>query len=473
MGSVEMLDRTNWRTGQAFTLDFGNHTVGQVGFDLSADGTMDSPIRLQLIFGEVAAEVCEPFDPYSGTLSRAWLQDEIINVDAVPTRVILPRRYAFRYLKVVATHVPERGNLRFGGFVCTTVSSARREQAGELPASVPDDVRAMDTISLRTLTNCMQTVFEDGPKRDRRLWIGDLRLQALVNLVSFRNFGLVKRCLYLFAGLAREDGIVSACVCEFPQPVRGDNFILDYEALFIPTLLEYARESGDWETARELWPVAWHQAEHLLCYVDDRWSFNDPGNYWLFIDWRENLDKQAAFQGVMIYALRAVLTLASRLGEDSQAARLRSQIAAMAQAACEHFFSREMGVFVSGPNRQRSWASQAWMILADVVEAEQGREILGRMMADAEAVRPASPYLYHYVLEAMFKVGMESEAVALIRRYWGDMMQKGATTFWEVHDPEDPLLSPYGSYLINSYCHAWSCTPAYFIRRYPHAFGTA
>ena len=27
----------------------------------------------------------------------------------------------------------------------------------------------------------MQDVFEDGPKRDRRLWLGDLRLEALAN----------------------------------------------------------------------------------------------------------------------------------------------------------------------------------------------------------------------------------------------------------------------------------------------------
>lgn len=30
--------------------------------------------------------------------------------------------------------------------------------------------------------DCMQSVFEDGPKRDRRLWLGDLRLQALASL---------------------------------------------------------------------------------------------------------------------------------------------------------------------------------------------------------------------------------------------------------------------------------------------------
>ncbi|MHB3894864.1 hypothetical protein ACYBX3_24565, partial [Klebsiella pneumoniae] len=37
-------------------------------------------------------------------------------------------------------------------------------------------------------------------------------------------------------------------------------------------------------------------------------------------------------------------------------------------------------------------------------------------------------------------------------------------TFWEAFSLSDYAISPYGSKHINSYCHAWSCTPAYFIR---------
>jgi alpha-L-rhamnosidase len=46
------------------------------------------------------------------------------------------------------------------------------------------------------------------------------------------------------------------------------------------------------------------------------------------------------------------------------------------------------------------------------------------------------------------------------------MISDGADTFWELYNPDDKKLSPYGSNLINSYCHAWSCTPTYFIRKY-------
>lgn len=72
----------------------------------------------------------------------------------------------------------------------------------------------IDNVAVLTLQNCMQEVFEDGPKRDRRLWLGDLRLQALVNDVTFARHDLVRRCLYLLPGiLARTAWYRPTCSC--------------------------------------------------------------------------------------------------------------------------------------------------------------------------------------------------------------------------------------------------------------------
>lgn len=62
-----------------------------------------------------------------------------------------------------------------------------------------DELKKIDSVAVNTLKNCMHRIFEDGPKRDRRLWIGDLRLEALTNYYTFNNLSLVRRCLYLFA----------------------------------------------------------------------------------------------------------------------------------------------------------------------------------------------------------------------------------------------------------------------------------
>lgn len=78
--------------------------------------------------------------------------------------------------------------------------------------------------------------------------------------------------------------------------------------------------------------------------------------------------------------------------------------------------------------------------------------------------------IYNIVIEAMIMCGLNEAAKNILLTYWGGMVKKGADTFWEVYDPNDDHVSPYNSYLVNSYCHAWSCTPVYFIRKYPAMF---
>ena len=63
-------------------------------------------------------------------------------------------------------------------------------------------------------------------------------------------------------------------------------------------------------------------------------------------------------------------------------------------------------------------------------------------------------------------VGRQEQALEELVRYWGGMADAGADTFWELYDPEDPDASPYGGTAVNSYCHAWSCAPAYFLRKF-------
>ncbi len=78
--------------------------------------------------------------------------------------------------------------------------------------------------------------------------------------------------------------------------------------------------------------------------------------------------------------------------------------------------------------------------------------------------------LDQYNMPAMLVCGMHREAKDEMVNNWEGMLAKGADTFWEVFDPYNDLLSPYRFYPVNSYCHAWSCTPVYFIRKYPEVF---
>jgi len=461
---VEALSERLLRRGDTAVVDFGRHLTGHLSFSIAGEGRgIDAPARLKLTFGEVPAEVAQPLDPYSGGLSRAWLQDEVINIDVLPAIVEMPRRYAFRFVKLEIVDTSPNYAVRIGQINAAALSSAG-DDPPPLPEAVPALLRQIDKVSIATLRDCMQTVFEDGPKRDRRLWIGDLRLQALTNYATFRSNDLVKRCLYLFAAFPREDGLLPACVFEDPQAHRGHEYIIDYAALYAAVVLDYAKATGDWKAAVDLWPVVRRQMELLSAYVGTDGTFAAPPRSWVFIDWSDALDRTAAMQGVFVFSLRCAVELARRCGEESDAAKYERLIARMTAAARRAFYDSSRKVFVSGPKRQVSWASQAWMTLSGVATKEEAAQAFHGVAAQNDAVRPGAPYLYHYVAEAMLQCGLKQEARQLVETYWGGMVKAGADTFWEVYDPSNADLSPYGSTLVNSYCHAWSCTPAYLLR---------
>jgi len=60
-----------------------------------------------------------------------------------------------------------------------------------------------------------------------------------------------------------------------------------------------------------------------------------------------------------------------------------------------------------------------------------------------------------------FKEGM--------KEYWGGMLSRGASTFWEEFKPSDSEEEQYGMYgdkYGKSLCHAWGASPIYLIGRY-------
>ena len=453
------------KKGDSFILDFEGHRTGHLSFDLAGEGRgVDAPVRLRLTYGEVPTDVAEALYPYQGHLATGWLPDEVINIDYLPQSVRLPRRHAFRYVKVEVIDTSPTFEVRFRNVRALAETSAT---VSPRPLHSGDELLdRIDAVGLATLRDCMQTVFEDGPRRDQRLWVGDLRLQALSAYASFGGQELVKRCLYLFAAFTRvEDGLVGACVYEKPTPRYGGIHILDYAALFNAALYDYVRNSGDTATGEDLWPVAQRQVELLSRFVDGDGLFVDPKNLWLFIDWSEPLDRTASIQGVLIYAFEQTLSLARLLHREGDVAQLEGFISRMRAAARSRLFDHRLNVFVSGPARQVSLASQAWLTIAGVpASPEQGATALRQALALPDSVRPITPYLYHHFVEALLVSGLRSEAVALVKAYWGGMVNAGADTFWEVYDPDHPLSSPYGDIHINSYCHAWSCTPVYFLR---------
>ena len=462
--------------GESFYVDFGNHYVGYLSFEMRMlEQFPDAPVKLHLKFAENLYELESDYDTYEGSLPGAWLQQETIYLDE-PMVVKLPRRYAFRYMKVTVDESSYfRSPIEICNFELRATTSADFTSYKELKElwkmdEISTELQAIDSVSCHTLENCMQRVFEDGPKRDRRLWLGDLRIQALTAFYTFpseNTLNLIKKCLYLFAAFTKEDDRTPQCIFQKTEGNYTDgNPLVDYSLLFPVCVCDYYEHTGDTKVVDDLFEVA--DLQLRIGWEDSKDGIvNTKEGWWTFIDWCPGLKKNTSLQGVFLYAIRKMITLCKQTGRNEKAKEYARYEEIFRNAAKEKLYNAESACFINEyDDMQLSIHSQVWMILGGVVEGEEAKELLERIMKETNIKIAVSPYMHHYVVEAMILSGMKEKALDYIKEYWGGMVERGADTFWEVYVPDDFYASPCKNPVMNSCCHAWSCSATYFIRRY-------
>ena len=449
--------------GDEIYIDFGNHYVGHVRFEvLPTEQYPDAPIQIHIKFAENLYELESDSDAYEGELSPAWLQQEIIYIEE-PSIVILPRRYAFRYIKV--TVVDTRVPIQFKDFTVTTETSADAGMCESI--NCEPQLMEIDKIGCRTLQNCMQKVFEDGPKRDRRLWLGDLRLQALTNYYTFRNIDIVKECMYLFAAYTEPGGRVPRDIFVSSRGTHCNNgWLEDYSLMFAVSLCDYYEYTKDHELVDELFSIAddqlriaWETAENGIVKELEGW--------WAHIDWCDNLQKVTSVQGILLYTLDKMIWMCRETGREKKVNEYSEQAQYLRKMARDKLYDSEARFFVNQYDKfQLSVHSQVWMVLGNVVQGDEAKDLMQRILQAEKAKDVVSPYMHHYTVEALLHAGMKDTALDYIKEYWGKMVELGADTYWEVFVPGDFTVSPYRNPVMNSCCHAWSCSASYFIRKY-------
>lgn len=465
--NIDKLSEKALKKNDVAVLDFGNHNVGYVTLDLASVGShQDAPAYIYTKFAERLDELAADTENYNGWISKGWIQEEYIHVDILPAKIRLPRRYAFRYMEIRVIDVSLKFSLVVKNVTASVVSAVKEEMVQPIVSENPL-LEKIDKVSVRTLQNCMQLVFEDGPKRDRRMWLGDLRLQARANYKTFHNIDLVKRCLYLFGGLTFNEGKIPACLFLEPEIEPDDTYLFDYALLYGSVLVDYYEETKDRKTLEDLYPVAIRQIEIGIDYLNEEGIVPDhSGEFWCFVDWGDGLNTQAASLAILIYSMRYGIRLAEHMDDKKTADFLNAKMQKLKKTAVEHFWDEEQQLFVSGDERQISWATQVWMILARVFDKEKNRKLILHTIEVNPRIRMVTPYMYHHYIDALIRSDEKQRALDEMIRYWGEMIHDGADTFWEVYNPYNKFESPYGSVAVNSFCHAWSCTPTYFLRKF-------
>lgn len=457
------------RLEEVLYYDFGEHYTGYVSFRLSlASGILDAPIKIKIAFAERPLELIDAAEKKNSAQSKnadisySWLQEEIVYIDKLPETVVIGRRYALRYLKIEVLAKTQRAAVVISDLNVRAVSSAPFDFTADITGTEYDE---MCTACARTLRECMQNFYEDGPKRDRRLWLGDLRLQAIVNYDTFRDTELIKKCLYQFAAFNEKGKFLPSALFHEPElKADGETRLLDYALVFGVALCEYYRFSKDLEFVSELFEVAYNQFENLCTIIDEDGGLIEQEGWWCFIDWNDEMPKLLAMQAQAVYALAYLRELAEVVGKDDCAEKIEAVRKSLFENAYRKYYDKEKGVFAE--ESVVTWAGNCYMILSGFISEEDGRAIMKNLKQCEQAIVPVTPYAYHYCLEAYASLKMIDEMKDLLDKVWNGMIRCGADTFWEVYKYGDPTFSPYGDVRLNSFCHAWSCTPICFVKKY-------
>lgn len=479
-GDINDLYSKSFKKKKEVIVDFGKHLVGNVSFKIKDIGPMqDAVLRFKVTFGEIPSDLGLPVEPYTGSLSRGWMQDFQCDVsyDGCYT---FNRRITARYMKIEAVGTSIYSDFCFDNITFETTTSAGKSKA-QLASTTPQIFKDIARVSENTLKDCMQGVFEDGPKRDQRLWMGDLYLEALANTASFKEYNVTKRCLYLLAGLANPDnGLLYSNMVEYPKPHAQQTFFVDYALSYILTLNDYLKATGDTETARDLWPVVKNQINTILAKaIDNNHLYANTGYQYkgmmvsiVFFDWAPvTLDNHAAIQGLLAHSIDCAYNIAKVIGKTDDVKAYPATAKQLRKAGYKAYWDAKKQIVVSGKERQESYTATSWAVLGDLIKSNEAQKAIRNIMQSNTAIKPGTPYANHFLVAAMLHCGMNSEAKKYVEDYWGGMVRLGADTFWEYYVPDNHLFSSYNGYtLLNSYCHAWSCTPIYFIVNYPEIF---
>jgi len=198
--------------------------------------------------------------------------------------------------------------------------------------------------------------------------------------------------------------------------------------------------------------------------------FINPYKEWPYTDWAKDfiLDgpvTRATSTLFIIHGIREAVSLLRELGDTANADKYSAWADQLTESVRAQLADSNTHTF--GDRLQEN----AQAVLSGVATPEQYTAIAPIFRAGSPAwVVPKdffevmSPYYGYFVLNAMKKLDLQQDALDLIRRYWGDMLKRGATTWWEEFDPSWPDVQKTldrNNYL--SMCHGWSSGPTSYL----------
>lgn len=277
----------------------------------------------------------------------------------------------------------------------------------------------------KTLHLCMQEYYLDAVKRDRMLWVGDTRAQALCNYVLFGDTRLFEFCWDEIARTQYPDGGIPSAYGQ------GLSVIWDYVAWYVIAFQDYYTHTGNAEYLKKHKATIFQSVDFLISKTESDGLINVPenplGNIWI-VTLNKATGKDSLLNSLYLRAIKTAELVArlcaDRTGEEKYSgllSRLEKQVALLLEKT-------------PIAAKARNWKSSIMLF-----------EIVDQMAVNGDV----------------------QGGLNLIRQKWGNLLTSGADTFyegfWDSEAPEPIDVLQTNSPLYISYCHGWTSLPVYYL----------
>jgi hypothetical protein len=338
----------------------------------------------------------------------------------------------------------------------------------------------------------------DGAKRDRAVWSGDQVISDLTDFyLSDPDYARDSLMLFLThpasnannfsvatGSLSQPGPLPGACS---PNPTGGNRCVTwsaSYSIVVVSALYDYYRYTADLDFVRAHWQAVERQMAWDASKVDANGLFavsGGEGNDWNLESPRGETTYNNA---IYVQALRAAGKLAAALGHKSEAKTWSTAAASVTAAVNRILWNPKTDVYDASDTIRGAVVQDANVlaILSGIARGHRALNITktlaralatpyGPVAATANASgynRDISPYAGSLNVLADFAAGNTSDALALIRREWGFMINHDpGGVDWERIQPSGVPAGTSGALMAaDSSAHAWSTGPTPALSQY-------
>ena len=299
----------------------------------------------------------------------------------------------------------------------------------------------------RTVDLCASSgLIWDGIKRDRMVWIGDLAPEVMALSSIYGRVPAIERTIE-----------VGEEIAPLPKFMNG---IYTYSMWWIITLADYHKEFACDDFTQKRMPYFVQLLDALDGMVDENGNLNTEIRY--LVDWPTK-DTPDELVGVRIIFLLAM----NKAEELLKAYGLSTEIV---EKIRKKLLLKPLDV-----QAKKQVIALKYFATGSMSDEEYAKLIDG-------GAKGFSTFMSYYLLSAIASRDKQL-AIDLMKEYYGAMLDRGATSFWEDFnmdwlegsgriDEIDPskkdLHGDYGAYcyvgLRHSLCHGWSAGVAKFIK---------